>query len=294
MTNSQSPSRQHPEWLKVKFPGGKNYQGLKKLVTRHQLHTVCESAHCPNIGECWEKSTATFMILGNICTRHCAFCAVRSGKPSGYDLEEPTRVAEAVQLLKLQHAVITSVDRDDLPDQGSWVFAETIRQIRQSNPQTSVEILIPDFQGELDPLKTVLGPHPEILAHNLDTVPRLFQSIKPKSSYPRALELLKRAKEINHQQITKTGFMVGLGESRPELVEAMREVVSVKVDILTLGQYLRPSLKHAPLVRHYTPAEFQELKQLGESLGIPHVEAGPLVRSSYHAAEQLDTLIHLS
>jgi lipoic acid synthetase len=287
-------SPRHPEWLKVRFPGGENYHELKKLVANHQLHTVCESARCPNIGECWQKSTATFMVLGDICTRRCAFCAVKTGRPLGYDLDEPRRVANAVKILRLRHAVITSVDRDDLPDQGALVFAETIRLIRQYSPPTSVEILIPDFKGLEEPLNQVLNAQPEILAHNLDTIRRLFPKIKPKSSYARSLQLLFDCKKRNELQLTKTGFMLGLGETPEEITEAMSDVQKAKVDILTLGQYLRPSPKHAPLFKHYSPAEFTALKQAGEAVGIPHVEAGPLVRSSYHAAEQLDSLAALS
>lgn len=234
------------------------------------------------------------MVLGDICTRRCAFCAVKTGRPLGYDLDEPRRVANAVKILRLRHAVITSVDRDDLPDQGALVFAETIRLIRQFSPSTSVEILIPDFQGSEAPLNQVLDAQPEILAHNLDTIRRLFPKIKPKSSYARSLQLLLDCKKRNELQLTKTGFMLGLGETPEEITEAMSDVQKAKVDILTLGQYLRPSPKHAPLFRHYSPAEFAALKQAGEAVGIPHVEAGPLVRSSYHAAEQLDSLAALS
>jgi lipoic acid synthetase len=290
METNQTVAPKHPEWLKVRFPGGKNYHELKKLVSNRQLHTVCESAHCPNIGECWENSTATFMILGNVCTRRCAFCAVRTGKPSSYDLDEPRRVAAAVKILGLRHAVITSVDRDDLADQGASVFAETIHSIRVQSPSTSVEVLIPDFQGLESPLLQILDAEPNILAHNLDTVPRLFPKIKPKSSYLRSLQLLLKSKEKIAKQLTKTGLMLGLGETAEEIENAMNDILRSKVDILTLGQYLRPSVKHAPLVKHYSPAEFMNLKRAGESKGIPHVEAGPLVRSSYHAAEQFDRL----
>jgi lipoic acid synthetase len=290
MEETKSAIRKHPSWLKVRFPGGENYHELKKLVRGHQLHTVCESANCPNIGECWEKSTATFMILGNICTRRCAFCAVKTGRPQSYDRQEPQRVAEAVWTLKLRHAVITSVDRDDLPDEGSRVFAETIRLIRQRNPNTSVEVLIPDFKGSRANLDAVIEAYPDILAHNLDTIPRLYPKIKPKSSYPRSLELLAYVKQKDPAIKTKTGFMLGLGEELDEITQGMENVKGAQVDILTLGQYLRPSIKHAPLVRHYSPEEYAEFKQIGEARGIPHVESGPLVRSSYHAAEQLEIL----
>jgi lipoyl synthase len=291
VVNNAGAIPRHPEWLKVRFPGGENYHALKKLVSSHQLHTVCESAHCPNIGECWQKSTATFMILGDICTRRCAFCAVRTGRPSGYDVEEPLRVAEAVRILGLRHAVITSVDRDDLPDQGALAFAETVRLIRKCSPSTSVEILIPDFQGVGALLGQVLDARPNILAHNLDTVPRLFPKIKPKSSFDRSIQLLLNCKKLNPIQLTKSGLMLGLGETAEEIEATMKEIQKAEVDILTVGQYLRPSLKHATLHKHYSPPEFQAWKEAGEAIGIPHVEAGPLVRSSYHAAEQLDNLV---
>lgn len=287
-------NRQHPDWLKVRFPGGKNYHDLKGLVRAHQLHTVCESANCPNIGECWNKSTATFMILGNICTRNCGFCAVQAGKPRGYDLEEPARVAKAVQILKLRHAVITSVDRDDLPDEGSTVFAQTVADIRKLSPATSVELLIPDFRKSMENLRSVITAHPDILGHNLDTMPRLFPKIKPKSSFEYSILVLKKIKELDPGIKTKTGFMLGLGEAWEEILAGMEAVIAAGVDILTLGQYLRPSRKNASLARHYTPAEFKTLKQIGEQQGIPHVEAGPLVRTSYHAAEQLGQLTSLS
>jgi lipoic acid synthetase len=281
----------HPAWLKVRFPGGENYHQLKRLVRNYELHTVCESANCPNIGECWEKGTATFMILGDICTRHCGFCAVRSGRPLGYDLEEPHRVAQAVELLKLRHAVVTSVDRDDLEDEGAWVFAQTVFKIRELNPETKVEILIPDFKRSPQNLETVIAANPDVLAHNLDTVPRLFPRVKPKSCYEHSLELLRSVKTHAPQIKTKTGFMLGLGEEIDEVCQGMDNLVAARVDILTLGQYLRPSPRHLPVLKHYHPQEFRELKQMGEDKGIPHVEAGPLVRSSYHAAEQVNKLL---
>jgi lipoic acid synthetase len=283
----------HPEWLKVRFPGGPNFHALKKLVRQHQLHTVCESANCPNIGECWEKRTATFMILGNICTRRCGFCAVQTGRPATYDLEEPVRVAEAVKTLDLRHAVVTSVDRDDLEDEGSSVFAETISKIRQVNPGTKVEVLIPDFKGSRHNLNRVVEAAPDVLAHNLDTVPRLYPKVKPKSSYAHSLGLLRYVKRQSPHIKTKAGFMLGLGEEIEELFCAMDDVLDAGVDILTIGQYLRPSLKHLPLLKHYHPEEFRELKRIGESKGIPHVESGPLVRSSYHAAEQVEELTQI-
>jgi lipoyl synthase len=280
----------HPEWLKVRFPGGPNFHSLKQLVRQHQLHTVCESANCPNLGECWERSTATFMILGDTCTRRCGFCAVKTGRPENYDLNEPLRVAQAVRTLQLRHAVVTSVDRDDLEDEGSAVFAETISEIRRVNPATKVEVLIPDFKGSRQNLDRVIKADPDVLAHNLDTVPRLYPKVKPKSSYEHSLNLLSYVKSRSPRIKTKAGFMLGLGEEIEEIFQAMDDVLGAKVDILTLGQYLRPSLKHLPLLKYYRPEEFNEFKRIGEAKGIPHVESGPLVRSSYHAAEQVEEL----
>jgi lipoic acid synthetase len=277
-----------------KLPQPENFHSLKKLVRTNSLHTVCESANCPNIGECWDKGTATFMILGNTCTRRCGFCAVHTGRPENYDLDEPMRVARAVQVLKLKHAVVTSVDRDDLPDEGSEVFAETIRRIRDLNPRTKVEVLIPDFKASWDNLARVVEAEPDVLAHNLDTVPRLYAKVKPKSSYEHSLELLRRVKRTAPDIKTKAGLMLGLGEEVGEIDQAMDDIQSARVDILTIGQYLRPSLKHLPLLKHYHPDEFRELKRVGEAKGIPHVESGPLVRSSYHAAEQVDELLERS
>jgi len=284
----------HPSWLRVRFPGGDNFHNLKRLVRTHTLHTVCESANCPNIGECWDRGTATFMILGNTCTRRCGFCAVHTGRPEIYDRDEPRRVAKAVQVLALRHAVVTSVDRDDLPDEGSEVFAETIHSIRRLNPRTHVEVLIPDFRASWINLKRVVEARPDVLAHNLDTVPRLYGRVKPKSSYEHSLDLLRRVKQMAPHIMTKCGLMLGLGEEVDEVHRAMDDVRSVEADILTIGQYLRPSLKHLPLLKHYHPDEFLELKRVGEAKGIPHVESGPLVRSSYHAAEQVDKLLERS
>ncbi len=291
MEQAQTRFPRHPPWLKVRFPAGENYHSLKKLVRSHSLHTVCESAHCPNIGECWEAGTATFMILGNICTRRCGFCAVQTGRPVGYDLAEPLRVAEAVRTLHLRHAVITSVDRDDLEDEGSQVFARTILDIRKTSPTTKVEVLIPDFKKTTANLDRVIEARPDVLAHNLDTVPRLFARVKPRGSYGHSLELLKYVKERDPAIKTKAGFMLGLGEELYEIEQGMEDMRSAGVDILTIGQYLRPSKKHLPLLKYYRPEEFRELKRKGEALGIPHVESGPLVRSSYHAAEQVDYLL---
>src|SRR5690606_29568223 len=269
---------------------GSNYQRLRGLMRGLQLNTICEEAGCPNIYECWERGTATFLILGNICTRACAFCNVITGRPTELDWAEPARVADAVAQLGLRHAVITSVNRDDLADGGAQIFAETIREIRRRVEGCSVEVLIPDFEGNWDALATVMEARPDILNHNLETVPRLFRQIQPWDSYELSLELLRRAKEIDPYVLTKSGVMVGLGERMDEIVDVMRDLVKVNVDIVTIGQYLPPSQRHAPLDRYYTPEEFAELKRIGEELGIRHVESGPLVRSSYHAGEQLEQL----
>jgi len=279
-----------PEWLKVRFPGGPNYLRLKSLMREGRLHTVCEEAHCPNIGECWEAGTATFMILGDTCTRACAFCAVKSGRPLAVDAREPLRVAQAVRQMGVGHAVVTSVNRDDEPDGGAAIFAATIRWIRRLSPGTSVEVLIPDFEGNWDALATVMAARPEILNHNTETVPRLYPRVRPKARYERSLELLRRAREIAPDGITKTGVMVGLGETRHELLLVMTDLADAGCDVLTVGQYLRPSLKHAPVERYYRPEEFEELADDGRRLGLRHVEAGPLVRSSYHAERQVARL----
>ena len=279
-----------PEWLKVRFPGGPNYMRLKGLMREKRLHTVCEEAHCPNIGECWQAGTATFMILGDTCTRACAFCAVKSGRPLALDTDEPVRVAQAVRRMGLTHAVVTSVNRDDQPDGGASIFAATIRSIRRLSPGTSVEVLIPDFMGNWEALATVMDERPEILNHNTETVPRLYRRVRPKARYERSLELLRRAKEMDPGGITKSGVMVGLGETKHELLLVMARLVDVGCDVLTVGQYLRPSVKHAPVERYYRPEEFEELAEAGRRLGFRHVEAGPLVRSSYHAERQVARL----
>jgi len=277
-------SKRHYPWLKVKLPHGENYFDLKQLVRQKRLHTVCESASCPNIGECWNQRTATFMILGDICTRSCGFCDVKTGRPLGLDREEPRRVAAAVQALGLQHAVITSVNRDELPDGGASVWAETIRQVKVQNPRCTVEALIPDFEGLEEALLTVLDAKPDILAHNTETVPRLYRTVRPQAKYPRSLEVLQRAKR--HGFVTKSGIMVGLGEEWEELRQVMQDLHDVACDILTIGQYLQPSRQHLPILRIYTPEEFRQLRQEALALGFRHVESGPLVRSSYHAGEQ--------
>jgi lipoic acid synthetase len=277
-----------PDWLRVRFPGGPNYLRLRSLMREQNLHTVCEEAHCPNMGECWEAGTATFMILGDVCTRACGFCAVTSGRPGAPpDPGEPKRVAFTVAQLGLTHAVVTSVNRDDQPDGGATIFAETIRWIRRLSPGTSVEVLIPDFLGDWDALATVLRARPEILNHNTETVPRLYPRVRFKARYERTLELLERAGMHEPRPVTKTGIMLGLGETRDEVLEVMRDLRAVDVDVLTIGQYLRPTPKHLPVVRYVPPAEFDALRDDGLTLGFKHVESGPLVRSSYHAERQI-------
>ncbi len=276
-----------PSWLKVKAPGGPNYLRLKQMMRELDLHSVCEEAHCPNVGECWEHGTATFMILGDVCTRNCAYCAVAHGRPPKYDIAEPDRVAEAIAQMRLQHAVITSVDRDDLPDFGAYIFAETIRQIHARVPDCSVEVLVPDFQGNEASIRTVLEAGPEIYNHNTETVPRLYKKARPGGRYLRVLEIFRAARRIAPDIPTKTGIILGMGETIEEVVEVMKDLRSVDVDILTLGQYLRPSDKHIALDRYVTPAEFRSLYEIGMSLGFRHVESGPLVRSSYHAWDQV-------
>jgi len=275
-----------PSWLKVKAPGGPTYLAIQRMMRDLGLHTVCEEAHCPNIGECWEHRAATFMILGDVCTRNCAYCAVAHGTPGPLDEREPAHLAEAVAAMNLRHVVITSVDRDDLPNGGAEVFAACIAAIRRRLPDTSVEVLIPDFKGNPDALRIVVDARPDILNHNTETIERLYRIARPGGRYARALELLRRAKAWAPDLLTKSGIICGLGEEWDELVGAMRDVRVQGVDILTLGQYLRPSRDHLPVARWYTPAEFAELKRIGLEQGYRHVEAGPLVRSSYHAWEQ--------
>ena len=276
-----------PSWLKVRAPGGPNYVRLKHLMRDLDLHTVCEEAHCPNVGECWEHGTATFMILGDVCTRNCAYCAVAHGRPPVYDVTEPERVAKAVAELQLRHAVITSVDRDDLPDFGAYIFAETIRQIHAQLPECSVEVLVPDFQGNEESIRTVLEARPEIYNHNTETVPRLYKRCRPGGRYERVMRIFEFVKQTAPDIPTKTGIILGMGETVEEVVATMRDLRAVDVDILTLGQYLRPSDGHIPLDRYYTPEEFRSLRDIGMEMGFRHVESGPLVRSSYHAWEQV-------
>jgi lipoyl synthase len=276
-----------PEWLRVKFFNGPNYQDLKRIMRTLGLNTVCESARCPNMGECWEHRTATFMILGNICTRACGFCAVPSGKPAGPPDElEPDRVAEAVERMGLRYAVVTSVNRDDQPDGGAGIFARTISEIRRRVPACKVEVLIPDFRGDWSALGTVIAARPDVLNHNTETVPRLYHEVRKGAVYARSLELLRRAKSLAPEMPTKTGLMLGLGEEREEVLAAMQDLAAQGVDILTLGQYMQPTREHLPIVRYVHPDEFAEYKTLGEQIGFAHVESGPLVRSSYHAFEQ--------
>jgi len=283
------PLRQpKPEWLRAKAPVGDNFHNLKKLARGLGLHTVCESAQCPNIGECWNHKTATFMLLGDICTRRCGFCAVPKGKPLPIDWEEPKRVAEAVATLGLKHAVVTSVNRDDDNVGGARVFAETIREIRALTADCRVEVLIPDFQGNEEALRVVLDANPDVLNHNTETVPRLYRTVRSGARYERTLRLLEQAKEISPGMVTKSGVMVGLGEESAELIEVFRDLGTRGVDILTIGQYLRPSKDHLPIARFYTPDEFQYLKTEALRFGFAHVESGPMVRSSYHAHEQAE------
>jgi lipoic acid synthetase len=289
MGRHQAPAlpERKPPWLKVRAPGGENYLRLRQLMRDLDLHTVCEEAHCPNVGECWEHGTATFMILGDVCTRNCAYCAVAHGRPPKFDPAEPERVAEAAATMRLQHVVLTSVDRDDLPDYGAWAFAETIRQIKLRCPETSVEVLVPDFQGNEDSIRAVLEAGPDIYNHNTETVPRLYKRCRPGGRYERVMRIFTTARRLAPDIPTKTGIILGMGETNEEVVAVMRDLREVDVDILTLGQYLRPSDGHIPLDRYVTPDEFRHFREVGMELGFRHVESGPLVRSSYHAWEQV-------
>jgi lipoic acid synthetase len=278
-----APKAQRPQWLRAPAPVGENYRQLKKLVTDLKLHTVCESAACPNVGECWNRRTATFMILGNVCTRRCGFCAVQKGAPLTVDYDEPRRVAEACEILGLKYAVITSVNRDDREDGGAELFAMTIRAIREGIPDCRVEVLVPDFQGSQAAMEIVMDAQPDVLNHNTETVPRLYRQVRLGARYERSLEMLEYAKQLRPNIPTKSGLMLGLGETPEEVVSVMRDLHAHRVDILTLGQYLRPSLKHLPILRYVPVDEFAEFKRLGREMGFAHVEAGPLVRSSYHA-----------
>lgn len=274
-----------PSWLRVKLPTGQAYKEVREIVSEHKLHTICESGNCPNMGECWGAGTATFMILGNICTRSCGFCAVATGKPNGVDAFEPLRVAKSVQLMKVKHAVITSVDRDDLPDGGSVIWAETVNKIRERSPGTTLETLIPDFAGKWDNLQRVIDVAPEIVSHNLETVRRMTKAVRIQAKYDRSLEVLFRLKKAGMK--TKSGIMLGLGETHDEIIETMEDLRSVGVDILTLGQYLQPTKSHLPVDEFVTPDRFRLYKTLGLEMGYRFVESGPLVRSSYHAEKHL-------
>lgn len=278
---TELPSNRRPEWLKVRAPGGESFTKIKQMMRSKSLHTVCEEARCPNISECWSSGTATFMIHGDTCTRSCGFCAVKTGRPLPVDYDEPRRVAEAIQQMNLVHAVITSVNRDELPDGGSTIWATTIRETRRLSPNTSIEVLVPDFKGKLENLHRIIEEKPDILNHNTETVPRLYRRVRPQGKYPWTLDVLKESKRLGMR--TKTGVMLGLGETKEEIIEVMKDLVNVGCDILTLGQYLQPTKNHLPVDRFVHPDEFAEYKVIGLELGFNYVESGPLVRSSYHA-----------
>jgi lipoyl synthase len=284
--NMAEKRQPRPEWLKVRLPGNETYFRLKTLVQQAKLNTVCEDARCPNIGECWGAGTATFMILGEVCTRACKFCAVKTGRPPEYDLDEPRRVADAIRNLNLKYAVITSVDRDDLEDGGAFIFAETIRLTRQASPGIRIEVLIPDFQGSIGSLRTVAEARPDVLAHNVETVPRLYLAARAGSRYQRSVDHLRNAKTFGFPVITKSSLMLGLGERHDEILEVLNDLREAQVDILTLGQYLQPTREHLCVEKFYTPAEFCDYRDYAYSLGFRYVASGPLVRSSYHAEKQ--------
>ena len=286
-TESSTKERvQKPKWLRVKLPTGENYKQVRGLVDKYKLHTICESGHCPNMGECWGAGTATFMILGNICTRSCGFCNVATGRPLNVDWEEPEKVARSVKLMKIKHAVLTSVDRDDLADGGSIIWAETVRAIRRLSPETTMETLIPDFKGELHNVDRIIEANPEIVSHNMETVRRLTRKVRIQAQFDRSLMVLKYLKEQGIRR-TKSGIMLGLGETKEEVIEAMRELREADVDIVTLGQYLQPTKRHLPVVEFISPEVFKELKEIGLEMGFRFVESGPLVRSSYHAEKHI-------
>ncbi len=284
------PNERRPDWLRVRLPVGDNYNDLKNLMRSKSLHTVCEEARCPNMGECWANRTATFMILGSVCTRSCGFCAVATGRPMTLDWEEPRRVAEAVTQMGLNHVVVTSVNRDELHDGGATLFAATIRWIRRMNPECAVEVLTPDFKGSRDALKVVMDARPDVFNHNVETVPRLYRRVRPQAVYERSLEVLAWAKEMQPEKPTKTGFMLGLGETHDEIVELLRDIRAHNIDIVTIGQYLRPSPQHLPIERYVPPDEFREYARIGREMGFRNVYSGPLVRSSYHAWDQVKQL----
>jgi lipoic acid synthetase len=287
-------SQRKPRWLTVRAPSGESYQNLKRLMRSKSLHTICEEARCPNIGECWGHGTATFLILGDVCTRSCRFCDVKTGRPGPLDWEEPERVAQAVKAMDLRHVVITSVNRDERKDGGAPIFALCIRRVREAQPGCSIEVLIPDFKGDVDALKIVMDARPDILNHNVETVKRLFRTVQPQDRYEWAMATLGNAKQLWPEAVTKSGIMVGLGETFGEVVETMRDLRAVNVDILTVGQYLQPTREHMPIDRYYPPDEFVELERLGKEMGFRWVESGPLVRSSYNAEAQARALSSLS
>lgn len=270
-----------PDWLKVKLPTGENYRKVRQLVDHYKLHTICESGNCPNMGECWGEGTATFMILGNTCTRSCSFCAVATGRNADYDKQEPQRVAEAIKLMGVKHAVLTSVNRDELPDKGAWVWAETIRKVKELNPDTTMETLIPDFMSKWELLYQVIDEKPEVVSHNMETVKRLYRKVRPQAKYERSLEQIQKTKDRGRR--TKSGIMLGLGETQEEVLEAMQDLVNHGCDVLTLGQYLQPTKMHLAIERFITPDEFDYYREAGMNMGFKYVESGPLVRSSYHA-----------
>jgi lipoic acid synthetase len=286
---SEKPKRK-PDWLKVRLPSGENYTRVKKLMRQHGLHTVCEEAMCPNLGECWGKGTATFLLMGDTCTRSCGFCHIKTGRPAVLDEDEPRRVAESVQALSLSHCVLTSVNRDELPNGGAHIFANTIREIRQRLPDCTIEVLIPDFKGDQAALKEVMDAQPEILNHNTETVPRLYRTVRPQANYQQTLRVLSGTKELDPDAVTKSGIMVGLGETKDEVIEVMRDLRQHQLDVLTIGQYLRPTPLHLPIHRYVHPDEFKEFYDIGLDMGFRWVESGPLVRSSYHAEMQAQAL----
>ncbi|HVB03858.1 MAG TPA: lipoyl synthase [Chitinophagaceae bacterium] len=285
MLNASEIRPKKPDWLRVRLPIGEHYRQVRTLVDQHKLHTICESGNCPNMGECWGAGTATFMILGNICTRSCGFCAVQTGRPQSPDWDEPQRVAEAIFLMKITHAVITSVDRDELKDGGSEIWARTIRAVRALCPGTTLETLIPDFKGNPDNLQRIMDETPELVSHNLETVERLTRQVRIQARYHRSLEVIRMLKQGGMR--TKSGMMLGLGETRPELIRSMQDLRDNGCDVLTLGQYLQPTQRHLPVIRFVTPLEFDELREIGDGMGFDYVESGPLVRSSYHAEKHL-------
>ncbi len=290
----ENKPRRRPSWIRVRAPSGESYEMVRGLMRSKELHTVCEEAMCPNIGECWGNGTATFLMMGDTCTRSCGFCDIKTGRPSPLDWAEPLRVAQAVKAMNLRHVVITSVNRDERPDGGAPIFAMVIQQIRRLHPGCSIEVLIPDFKGSRDALKIVMDAQPEILNHNVETVPRLFRKVQPQDHYEWAMATLGNAKQLDPLVLTKSGIMVGLGETFDEVVAVMRDLANLRVDILTIGQYLQPSKQHLPIERYYEPQEFDELKRIGLELGFKWVESGPLVRSSYRAEQQVRTLSQLN